>query len=208
VSASIPLFLALKPEPRLFDIVQNYKHRTRELAGEQLYLSDPPHLTVFLAVFPAEFRAMDVLATVMTRPAPMIRLIGWHSWLGDPLTGRNTLVCDIHPDDKIQLRQFQMSVVNALAPHRDVAATNARLASRLSALSPDQQECLHRLGFPYLGDGWQPHLSIASIEPAAWPAVWAELKDQPPHGEFTLSSLDEFELHGVEPIHRRGLTFS
>jgi 2'-5' RNA ligase len=208
VNTPVPLFVALKPEPALFAVVQRYKDRTRSLAGDQLYLSDPPHLTVYLAVFPPEFRAASVLSAVMSRPAPRVRIVGWHSWLGDALTGRNTLVCDIHPDDKAELRKFQTVVVSALAPHRDVVATEARFAGRLSALTPEQRDNVRHFGFPYLGDGWQPHVSIASIDPAHWPAVWSEFEPQPPSGAFTMPVLDEYELHGVEPVHRQRLTFS
>ena len=97
-------FAALMPDERTSARIQRFKDRTRELVGPQLYLDDPPHTTVYLASFPIGFDAIAHLrAAVIPAPSP-VRLHGWHSWVGDPLTGRNTLVCSLHPDDKPMLR--------------------------------------------------------------------------------------------------------
>jgi 2'-5' RNA ligase len=192
-------FLALAPDARLHDLIQSYKDRARAIVGEQLYLADPPHLTLFLAAFPPGFAPLDPLEL---GPAPRVRLVGWHQYLADPLTGNNTLVARIHDDDLQALRLLQAHVLSAVAPHRDTAATTARYAGRLSALTPAQREAIHTYGFPFVHDGWQPHFTVASFTPAVWPAVLAEFATDTPEGSYSCSAIRHYQLDGIRPIFR------
>lgn len=195
-------FAALMPDERTSARIQRFKDCTRELVGPQLYLDDPPHTTVYLASFPIGFDAIAHLrAAVIPAPSP-VRLHGWHSWVGDPLTGRNTLVCSLHPDDKQMLRLCQQHVVAALAPHRDLAMTEARFAGRADSLSAEQTHNIRTVGFPFLGDGWEPHITVASIAPEHWDIVLGELQSCPPFGPFSYTHLEVFKLHGDEPTSR------
>jgi hypothetical protein len=205
---TVPVFVALKPDDRLHELVQGYKDRTRELVGDQLYLADPPHLTVYLACFPAAVRLAPLLRDlVAATPPPAVRLVGWHAFENDALTGRHTLTCAIHPDDKRALRAFQGRVVAAVAAHRDRAATDARFAGRLQHLSAGQREGVAAVGFPFVGDGWEPHFTVASVAPAAWDALLAELQSRPPGGQFSCSALGEYQLDGIRPVLRDRLSF-
>jgi 2'-5' RNA ligase len=188
------LFLALDPDPALRDLVAGYKARTRTLVGDQLYLADPPHVTLYLGHFPPGFDPLPLLRHLDRDPAPGVRIVGWHTFLGDPLTGRNTLVCAPHPDDKPGLRDWQRRVIEAVADRRDRAATEARLAPRLDHLTPEQRAAVAAVGFPFVGDGWEPHLTVASIRPENWPAVWADLGPRPPVGEFTFRAVRHYDL--------------
>ena len=192
-------FIALKPDAALHALIQGYKDRACRRVGDQLYLSDPPHLTVYLAAFPPEFRP---LAALRLPPAPRVRLAGWHAFEADALTGKNTLVAQIHADDKAALRTFQRELVAALAPHRDAAKTEARFAGRLHALTPEQRTNVRDFGFPFLFDGWQPHFTIASFDPAAWASVLAEFAADTPEGTYLCSALAEYQLDGNRPIFR------
>ena len=205
---SKPVFVALRPDPRLNELVQGYKDRTRTLVGPQLYLDDPPHLTVFLSSFSPSFRAAPLLRDLVTSaPPPAVRLVGWHTFEADALTGRNTLVCAIHPDDKQTLRGFQARVVEALSPHRDIGATNARFAGRLQHLIPEQRENVARFGFPFLAAGWEPHFTVASIDPPRWGELLADLGPRPPHGTYNCAAVEEYELDGITPRLRERIEF-
>jgi len=199
---SASFFAALMPDERTSAMIQHFKDRTRELVGPQLYLDDPPHTTVYLASFPNGFDAIERLRTaVIPAPSP-VRFHGWHSWVGDPLTGRNTLVCSLHPDDKPMLRVRQQHIAAALAPHRDPATTEARFACRFDSLTAEQRHNVRTVGFPFLGDGWEPHITVASIAPEHWDIVLRELHSCPPFGAFSYTHLEVFELHGDEPSSR------
>ena len=51
-----PMFISLDPDETLEQRILQYKSEVRELVGDQLFLADPPHLTVYLAVFADELR--------------------------------------------------------------------------------------------------------------------------------------------------------
>lgn len=195
-----PLFLALKPDPDLWALLDGHKRRVRDIAGPQLYLDDPPHLTVYLAHFPEGTDALGLVKEIIdSEPPPRVRLVGWHTFESDALTGLNTLVCAIHPNDKCALRHLQGRLVNALAPARDGPSTESRFGPRLANLTPEQRSNIRAHGFPFLGDGWEPHFTIASIRPTDWPTVTAALAADPPVGDFTCPILQEFELEGLHP---------
>jgi hypothetical protein len=205
---TVPAFVALKPDDRLRGLVQGYKDRARELIGDQLYLDDPPHLTVYLACYPEPVRLAPLLRAVAAETSPpRVRLVGWHAFENDALTGRHTLTCAIHPDDKQALRAFQARVVAAVAAHRDRAATEARFAGRFAHLTAGQRRNVVEFGFPYVGDGWEPHFTVASIDPAKWDDLLAEFRPRPPGGPFFCSALEEYQLDGIRPVPRGRLSF-
>lgn len=205
---TVPVFLALMPDDRLADRVQRYKDRTRDLAGPQLYLDDPPHLTTYFACFPESFRAGPPVADIVRNsPPPQVRIVGWHAFEADAMTGRNTLVCAIHPDDKHALRAFQQRIVSAVAAHRDIPATERRFAGRIEHLTVEQRECIAAAGFPFLGNGWQPHFTVASIDPAVWQTVLSALSADPPTGTYSCSAVAEYQLDGIRPVLRERFVF-
>ena len=203
---SATLFAALQPDAALTDFLLDAKRRTHDLVGPQQFLDDPPHLTVYLAWFAQESvvaEALHRLGPVLS--APGTELTGWHVFEGDPLTGNHSLVCQIAPADQDRLRDFQSRVVEHLAPLRDRQASAARYAARLSSLSPQREMAIREVGFPYLGEDWHPHFTVASVRPADWPAVWHALKDRPPRGRFHCPALQLYRLEGERPVLRTTL---
>ncbi|MGD9722739.1 MAG: 2'-5' RNA ligase family protein [Pirellulales bacterium] len=191
------IFAALEPDARLAALIQGYKHETRTLVGEQQYLGDAPHLTVYLAAFRAVDEVVAQWRQFARRHEPIdVQLIGWHVFEADALTGSNTLICDLAAGDKHRLRNRQTEAIELLAPLHDVALTRRRIEPRLAQLTDEQRACVERFGFPYVGDGWEPHLTIASIRPADWPAVWSALGAHPPVGAYRCARWRLYQLVG------------
>ena len=91
-SSAQTLFVALEPDAETIERIWRYKRQTERLAGPQLYLDHPPHMTLYVGVFAsldAVLEATRVLAANWT--APTLMLDGWQTFLGDALTGNNTL---------------------------------------------------------------------------------------------------------------------
>jgi len=194
-TASEVLFVSLDPDESLSGVIQSYKNCTRELAGEQLFLADPPHLTVYLANFAdAKQVASECAALAQRLPRLPANIEDWHVFAADAMTGNNTLVCQIAADDRERMRSLQDQVIRRLAPLRDVAATDARLSSRFNALRPEEQTNARNCGFPYLGPGWHPHFTIASIRTADWPRIWPHLELTPPVGRFLCPQLTLYRV--------------
>src|SRR5215470_16874041 len=138
----IPHFVSLDPDGTLSALVRRYKRRVRQLVGVQTFLDHPPHITSYLAHFPtsAEKAVVDAVATLAeTISQQEIRVVGWHVFDGDALTGGHTLVLRFDNDTEARLQRLQGRVIRLLGELRDVQATKSRYAARWNALSPDQQ---------------------------------------------------------------------
>jgi len=194
-----PMFIALEPDPRLTQFLLDAKARAHRLVGDQLYLSDPPHLTLYLAYFDAVEPVLERLHTLKL-PKIQGQILGWHIFEADVLTGRNTLVCEIDPRDKPALRGIQQQVIDAIHLLRDPDATANRYAKSRANLSIERQQAIDQVGFPFIGEDWQPHFSVGSILPNDWPPVWHELEPTPPPREFACPLLKLYRLDGITPV--------
>src|SRR5262249_31085291 len=87
-----------------------------------------------------------------------------------------------------------------LAQYRDPAATLERLDARLESLSSAQRAAAELCGFPFIGAGWHPHLTIASIRPGDWSTVERELLSDSPSFVFRCPKLCVYQLVDNAPV--------
>lgn len=194
-------FIALQPDANLTNRLQATKSSIYEIAGPQLYLDHPPHLTLYVGAFDGVQRleaALGRLAASTT--APELNLVGWHAFMNDVLTGQHTLVCELAAHTGPVLRQIQHLVVSVSAPLRDVAATAARFTGKQEQLSAERRAAIEMVGFPFLGDDWQPHLTVASIRPADWERAWKAVAEHPIRGLFMCPELKLYRLDDGHPV--------
>lgn len=193
-------FVSLEPDAHLSALVIEYKRRVRQLVGDQLYLSDPPHTTLYLAAFDDLEAASGALSRVASQIAAIgVSLEGWQVFENDALTGNNTLVCQFSHASRRGAQAIQKQVIHALAPLRDKRACEARYHARWESLSAVQQQSVLSCGFPYSGKDWHPHLTIASIRPSDWNLVYSQLKKAPPIRTGAAFSLKLYELVNGKP---------
>src|SRR5262245_24334667 len=179
----VPLFVSFDPDATLSALVRRYKRRVRQLVGAQTFLDHPPHITAYLAHFPdsAQVAVANAIASLCeTLSQEELRVVGFHVFAADALTGENTLVLRFDDDTQDRLRRLQNRVIEQLGELRDLPATKARYANRWNALSMDQQFAVEEQGFPYCGIGWHPHLTVGSIGAADWPRVSREVLNELP----------------------------
>jgi len=193
--------LVLEPARDLSQLVMDYKARTGELVGDQLYLQDPPHLTLYVAPFPDHDRLRQAFSDFAPAvPAVDVSIQGWHVFAADPLTGKQTLVCQLATGALSELRQIQLSAIRAVASLRDQIAVRGRYSDSWHALTSAERENVESYGFPFVGEGWHPHISIASIDPADWEIVWQEMQGNPPFIDSQLARLALYVLEENLPV--------
>lgn len=200
-STASTMFLGLEPDARLSERICKYKRRVHALVGPQTFLDHPPHLTLYLAAFANGASVADAVALVVRElSAVRTSIVGWHTFWADQLTGRHTLVCQLDDETVNKLREVQHSVISALAPLRHLKVTANRYANRLASLSPIEQASIASSGFPFTGEHWHPHLTIASINATDWPVIERELMPSPPQLDGCFPALALYRLVDEHPI--------
>ena len=193
-------FWALEPAPAFASQIVAFKDRVRAMAGPQQFLDDPPHLTLYLAAFEEDAPLLELtkrMAASMKAPAANVH--GWYVFPADALTGRDTLATGFDATDVAPLQEIQRRVVEILAPRRARAITRARYDAAWSNMNATLQHNVLHSGFPYVGPIWHPHVTIASIEHAAWAPVWAALGNTPPSGPAQFPVLKWYRLTDEHP---------
>ncbi len=195
------LFVAYGPDARTDDFIRAAKDRVRKAVGDQLYLSDPPHATVYLAAFDDPAGVVRTIEGIFrTAPAIPGELEGWHVFENDPLTDGNTPTCRFDSRCRSRLRSIQPTIVDNLQWQRNAEASEARYRTHWDSLTALRRRSVAEFGFPFVGDDWIPHFSIASIRPEVWDDAWAVLKETPPLGAFSCDWLRVYRLDGIEPV--------
>ncbi|WP_435144747.1 2'-5' RNA ligase family protein [Halobaculum sp. P14] len=179
--------VALTPGPRARDAVTELKSRLRTAVGDQQYLDDEPHVTLYvgdLAVDSAEDLAVP-------RPDdPTFEISGWEVFRDDDVTGNHTLVCKIL---SAGLGKYQQRVAGQMADHRRRTMID-RYRDAYDDFDPQRRENLSTYGFPFVGDGWKPHLTIASIDPDDFDEAWSVLEGDAPVGTYEFDAVTVYEL--------------
>lgn len=170
-------FFALLPSAGFSAFVEGCKRAALAKVGPQKYLEDAPHLTLAVGDYPWSDALGSAVAGVATSAPRGLRLGGWHTFSRDPVTGGETLVIKVLPEDLAALRAFQVRFLEAVAPLR-ATPVPGRYAGK--AFPPAMAGCLERYGYPFAGDVWEPHFSIASFRPEDYGAAWAELSGSRP----------------------------
>ena len=194
-------FLALIPDEEFSATVLRYKRLAERRVGAQLYLADPPHLTLYLAAFQGVASlariARDAAASIHV---PVASVCGWHVFHADPLSASHTLVCDIDSDQRRDLANCQHRICAAVSPLHDSESAVSRYASSWERLSESAKANVKQWGFPFVGPIWHPHITIASIRPADWDAIWPALENDPPSGTVRFPKLCLYALEEGRPL--------
>ncbi len=193
-------FAGIVPRGLLLDVIQVCKREVLRIAGDQEYLSHTPHLTMYLSVFEDTDRVYDALGRVASRIiVPKIQIEGWDVFAGDCMTGGNTLVMKINDADKQALRTLQRQIINQLAPLRDTEASANRYRPHFASFSEARRQAVENLGFPFVGDDWQPHFTIASVRQEDWHKVWEQFDRFPIHASFDEMDIGLFQVEDGHP---------
>ena len=186
-------FFALEPAPTDRDRILELKRRAGVLAGPQLYLNDAPHLTLYVGDFANQSELWHALMERLKFSGIVVKPNGWKIFYNDPVTGGHTLAIGVDDAATAVLRRFQQEVVELAAPARRTAIPE-RYADR-TGYSPLMNASLDRYGFPFVGENWQAHLTIASFCPEVFSEVWAQLRTAELPSRLLL---DTFALNAIK----------
>jgi 2'-5' RNA ligase len=179
--------ITLQPGERAAEAIASLKARVRDLVGDQQYLDDEPHVTLYVG-------DLDVdPGSDIDLPHPDERafdISDWKVFRNDVVTNNHTLTCKVESPG---IKTYQKQIATMLAPHRREEMVE-RFVDAYDSFDERRQRNLSEYGFPFVGDGWIPHLTVASIRPEDFEAVWSRLQDEVPTGEYEFRSVKLYEL--------------
>jgi hypothetical protein len=158
--AEIKYALFIEPKDSLLELIQNWKKFCAEDFPGAPYLSHPPHSTLLYTYFKSNERVIELLKEV-TQKMEAFPLVSQQTIVfeNDALAGGgHTLAIRANADQALLHLQMQLSesVVPEIELNREILpeAINHGLFA----------ESFSRFGFPFVGQHWIPHFSIASIK--------------------------------------------
>lgn len=181
------LVLTLQPEQKFYDHLLEIKNEMFRKFGNSQYLLDPPHLTLY--VFPCE--SLERMITEFEPPkfSKRIEIEKWFTFPMDPITKKITLVSQLDESTITKLRSLQGKCIDQLNKYR-----LGQICERYSNLhSPNLEisNSISKTGYPFTGNFWVPHFTIASFENE----TYEKIKDYEfPKGNFKLQNYRLYEL--------------
>ncbi len=150
----------IEPEENLLDHIMHEKELIpKYFEGPYMYLSHPPHLTLFtLHVSRNQIRDLIFAARkeVKVHSNFFIETKNIYIFYNDVLTGGHTVTREVRKSQ--QLEALQMRLIEAARPFRD---TCAELRSGIT--EETLKTNFEVYGFPFVGEIWVPHITISSI---------------------------------------------
>jgi len=197
-------FFALIPGEQLTQFISQCKKMVLQIAGNQQYVNDSPHLTFYVN----EFTNIDALKqevnSISTDVLEPIILQGWHTYNKDPITGKKTIVLKMSASSEALLKKMQMEIITKVQPYR----TRKPLAQYSNTLgfTKAMQKSLKLYGFPFTGDIWESHFTVASVSSEQYDVVWESLKNMIPPKSTNVDTLsfNQIQEDGYEALFEWG----
>ncbi|MDP1729344.1 MAG: 2'-5' RNA ligase family protein [archaeon] len=185
-------FIGLSPNIELFNLVQERKDRIAKLVGMQKFLSDEPHttLTVFTTNnLEAIKKSLDNLCENISEVNVRLSENSLDVFYNDCLTDNHTPTYSLR-GSYVQLADIQKRVIVTIKPHNTLQAFNSENPS----LKKEEQRNVQMYGFPFVGQNWKPHITLASVEPDKFRKVFDLIKTMPIKGKFKLDALALYQI--------------
>ena len=151
----------IEPVGQLREHIEYWKDKIERAMPGMPYGSHPPHVTLFVAPLLENGHQIDVLREKLDKVSPFVIDVGEPLvFYDDALAGGgHTLVLRIGANP--QLSALQCEVAEGLS----VLVDRRRLGPLSEGLDVEPfRESQRRYGFPFVGEHWIPHFSIASVK--------------------------------------------
>jgi 2'-5' RNA ligase len=179
-------FIALEPDENFSRRINNQKKIIRDLVGEQKYLKDFPHITLFILEFEENTLNIEKIRSILENISLKLNKFNISTkdikvFYDDILTGGNSITYSFLEEDEEKLRQIHIKVVDLVKSlsKRDI--------------------------YPYAGKAWIPHITLASIDKDRFEEVVTEINktsNQIIDKEFSIISLGLYDVETLKPVKK------
>ena len=192
--------ILIEPEGGLRDAVLKWKSRVEEVLSEQVYCTHPPHCTLINTRLKTGCKWVDSLVGNLTEISPFEIEVGQTHMFPDDIMARGGQTLAFRARSSDQLRQLQEQAARAL----ENCTLIGEVPPSFKKNGPLRMSFL-RCGFPFVGDHWIPHFTVASLEvPTGHPLI-KEFMAQEPNYSFRVHQVSVWRIDG--DCHRKLATF-
>ena len=157
--------IAIEPEDRFKKLIEHHKDEVKLKAGEQIYRTHPPHVTIFALSTDKKDELFNIISDLSKETEKLtVTNKSLNVFYDDKQTNAHTIFYEF--TDEQSLRELQNKLINAL---KLINKTNNN--------------------FPYQDGKWLPHLTIASVEREKFDEVYKKLKGIEIHGDFMFDTI-------------------
>lgn len=184
---------SLEPDRELYCFLKTCKKVAHSLAGQQRYLFDDPHLTLYVNRFNNIKSLIEDLNCNFLFPKLVITLNGWRTFYNDPVTGGHTLAVGIDNESMKILRDIQIKLINIACKYRTKNILNRYQNS--ANFNEPMKKSLDTYGFPFVGKIWKGHFTVASFDIKVFPNVWTRLREFEPPEKVQITKMDFYNIY-------------
>lgn len=188
----------LEPEKNLYEKILSIKDLAREKVGEQQYLKDEPHLTLYVSNLDDIKKWDDGLAKIVENYKDIsIDIDRWHLFIDDPITHKDTITINIEKSSTIILHNLQDILINELVKFKKDELLN-RYKNSYNNMNEEFKNNVDYCGYPFAGKIWLPHFGIASFDKDSFNIFWPLVKDSCPIGNYFAKAINVYELNELD----------
>ena len=188
------LAVFLEPNGELHEVILRWKTKVSKILPEQPYCSHPAHCTLFHSEVKFEEKALVHLKNILAKTEPFeLKVQGTEIFWEDLSTGGHTLYLRIMSDQKLNDLQFNIAkslkgfIQKTIIP--DFLNNNTVLI-----------KSFENYGFPFIGDHWIPHLSIASLRTEKSHSLITEFQSWQPKFILKVNELSFWRVNGNDHL--------
>lgn len=183
----------IEPEGELREFILSYKKKISSILPHQHYCNHPPHSTLFMSAMQEPENWLESLKSAVRR------IFAFESHIRDTIVfyddvlagGRHTIALQVEPSAALFL--LQRVVGEELASFVDRETID--MPSSFLENEPFLSSYL-RYGFPFVGEHWIPHFTIASLQTSKNDPLITEFLNLCPKFNFLVKSVSIWRIDG------------
>lgn len=181
-------FCALIPDNKANSLIQNLKDESSSMVGWQQFIKHFPHLTLFVG----DYKKLDTLSIPddLLKEIKDLKLSAkeWNTFLKDPVTGKLTLSICLEEESNKKIRYIQRKILDLCAKYNTGKIVD-RYKSQIENFPKLLKDNTQKYGYPFIGDIWKGHFTIASFDKENYEKVWNKLKNEKVSFNFKINKL-------------------
>ncbi len=191
----------IEPEGSLLEAIQTSKLKVASTIGDQVYLSHPPHCTLYHGMLaPIKRWSGCILKAVKKEQAFKTGTVENFAFYDDPLAdGGHTIGIKVEKEPR--LMRLQMIVAEAIRPF--ISDHIDSHESPFANVEPFKKS-IEKYHFPFVGDHWIPHFTISSLAIDKEHPLIADLLNSKNDFPVAVGKISVWKIDGQE--HKKLLT--